>query len=144
LFARVLPDAPFAAAAAECRRTLCMVDTAGQAEAVILGGNGFVQNAQPRDIVVCMSTIDPMLARRFPGRLADKGIAMLDAPVSGGPHGAAAGTLSVIVGGPDDISFKDQELETAFAKRLGVHLPAQLFRTSRNLREWLLQHQGAP
>jgi hypothetical protein len=50
LFARVLPDAPFAAAAAECRRTLCMVDTAGQAEAVILGGNGFVQNAQPRDI----------------------------------------------------------------------------------------------
>jgi 3-hydroxyisobutyrate dehydrogenase len=47
---------------------------------------------------------------------------MLDAPVSGGPHGAAAGTLSVIVGGPDDISFKDQELETAFAKRLGVPL----------------------
>src|SRR5688572_20096993 len=52
-------------AAAECRRTICMVETAEQAEAVILGGNGFVQNAQPRDIVVCMSTIDPQLAQRF-------------------------------------------------------------------------------
>jgi 3-hydroxyisobutyrate dehydrogenase-like beta-hydroxyacid dehydrogenase len=79
--ARVV-DSP--AAAAECRHTICMVETADQAEAVIFGSNGFVQNAQPRDIVICMSTIDPVLARQFAERLADKSIAMLDAPVSGG------------------------------------------------------------
>ena len=61
--ARVV-DTP-AAAAAECRRMICMVETADQAEAVIFGGNGFVQRAQPGDIVICSSTIDPLLARRF-------------------------------------------------------------------------------
>jgi 3-hydroxyisobutyrate dehydrogenase-like beta-hydroxyacid dehydrogenase len=106
------------AAAAECRRTICMVETADQAEAVILGSDGFVQNAQPRDIVVCMSTIDPLLARRFAERLADKGIAMLDAPVSGGPHGAAAGTLSVIVGGPDDTFAAAEDIFRAIGKNV--------------------------
>jgi 16S rRNA (uracil1498-N3)-methyltransferase len=48
-----------------------------------------------------MSTIDPLAARRFAERLAEKGVAMVDAPVSGGTHGAVAGTLSVIVGGPE-------------------------------------------
>ena len=114
--ARVV-DTP-AAAAVECRRTICMVETADQAEAVIFGDNGFVQKAQPRDIVVCMSTIDPLLARRFAERLAGKGIAMLDAPVSGGPHGAAAGTLSVIVGGPEDTFAAAADLFYAMGKNV--------------------------
>jgi hypothetical protein len=50
-----------------------------------------------RDIVLCMSTIDPLAARRVSEQLAQKGVAMLDAPVSGGTHGAAAGTLSAIL-----------------------------------------------
>jgi len=106
------------AVAARCHRTICMVETTAQAEAVILGGNGFVQNAQPRDIVICMSTIDPLLARRFAERLAEKGIAMLDAPVSGGPHGAAAGTLSVIVGGPDDTFAAAEDIFRAIGKNV--------------------------
>ena len=40
-----------AAAAAECRRTICMVETTDQAEAVILGGSGFIQSARQGDIV---------------------------------------------------------------------------------------------
>jgi 3-hydroxyisobutyrate dehydrogenase len=114
--ARVV-DSP-AAAAAECRRTICMVETADQAEAVIFGENGFVQKAQPRDIVICSSTIDPLLARQFAQRLADKGIGMLDAPVSGGPHGAAAATLSVIVGGPEDSFAAAQDLFRAMGKNV--------------------------
>ena len=110
-------DTP-AMAAVECRRLICMVETADQAEAVILGGNGFVQTAQPGDIVICSSTIDPLIARRFAERLADKGIAMLDAPVSGGPHGAAAGTLSVIVGGPDDTFAAAADLFRAMGKNV--------------------------
>lgn len=106
------------AAAAECRRTICMVETTGQAEAVILGGNGFIQSARQGDIVVCMSTIDPLAARRFAERLAEKGIAMLDAPVSGGTHGAAAGTLSVIVGGPEETFAAAEDLFRAMGKNV--------------------------
>jgi 3-hydroxyisobutyrate dehydrogenase-like beta-hydroxyacid dehydrogenase len=88
------------AVAARCHRTICMVETTAQAEAVILGETGIIQAAEQGEIVLCMSTIDPLTARRIAERLAQKGVAMLDARVSGGTHGAAAGTLSVIVGGP--------------------------------------------
>lgn len=106
------------AAAAECRRMICMVETTDQAEAVILGANGFIQSARQGDIVLCMSTIDPLAARRFAERLAEKGIAMVDAPVSGGTHGAAAGTLSVIVGGPAETFAAAEDLFRAMGKNV--------------------------
>jgi 3-hydroxyisobutyrate dehydrogenase-like beta-hydroxyacid dehydrogenase len=106
------------AAAAECRRTICMVETSEQAEAVIFGANGFVQSARQGDIVLSMSTIAPLTARRFAERLAEKGVAMLDAPVSGGPHGAVAGTLSVIVGGPAETFAAAEDLFRAMGKNV--------------------------
>ena len=106
------------AAAVDCRRTICMVETVDQAEAVILGDNGFIQSARQGDIVLCMSTIAPLAARRFAERLAEKGVAMLDAPVSGGPHGAAAGTLSVIVGGPEETFAAAGDLFRAMGKNV--------------------------
>src|SRR5262249_57098601 len=96
------------AVAARCHRTICMVETTAQAEAVILGERGIIRAAKQGDIVLCMSTIDPLAARRFSEQLAQKGVAMLDAPVSGGTHGAAAGTLSLIVGGPGE-TFRSEE-----------------------------------
>jgi 3-hydroxyisobutyrate dehydrogenase len=110
-------DTP-SAAAAVCRRTICMVETTDQAEAVILGDNGFVQSAKQGDLVVCMSTIAPSAARRIAERLAARGIAMLDAPVSGGPHGAAAGTLSVIAGGPAEAFAAAEDLFRAMGKNV--------------------------
>ena len=74
--------------------------------------------ARQGDIVVCMSTIDPLAARRFAERLAEKGVAMLDAPVSGGPHGAVAGTLSVIVGGPAETFAAAEDLFRAMGKNV--------------------------
>ena len=53
----------------------------------------------PGHIVACMSTIDPFVARRLGEQLAARGIAMLDAPVSGGTERAASGELSIIAGG---------------------------------------------
>lgn len=106
------------AAAAECHRMICMVETTDQAEAVILGSNGFIQSAKQGDIVLCMSTIDPLAARRFAERLAEKGVAMVDAPVSGGTHGAAAGTLSVIVGGPQETFTAAEDLFRAMGKNV--------------------------
>jgi 3-hydroxyisobutyrate dehydrogenase-like beta-hydroxyacid dehydrogenase len=88
-----------AAVAAEVSRTICMVETTAQAEAVITGPRGIVERAGRGHVVVCMSTIDPLVARRLGDSLAARGIAMLDAPVSGGTERAASGELSVIVGG---------------------------------------------
>ena len=85
--------------AAAAGRTMCMVETTAQAEAVIAGEHGIIRSAAPGHIVVCMSTIDPFVARRLSQELAARGVAMLDAPVSGGTARAASAELSIIAGG---------------------------------------------
>jgi 3-hydroxyisobutyrate dehydrogenase len=90
------------AVAAAVGRTIVMVETTAQAEAVIAGERGIAQRAKPGHVVACMSTIDPLAARRLGESLAAKGIAMIDAPVSGGTERAASGELSIICGGPAD------------------------------------------
>lgn len=85
--------------AAMCERTVCLVETTEDAERAILGPDGIAEGAGAGHVVVCMSTIDPDAARRIGGELAARGIAMLDAPVSGGTARAAAGDLAVIAGG---------------------------------------------
>jgi len=55
--------------------------------------------------VIDMSTISPTVTRTLATKLAERGIAMLDAPVSGGEKGAIAGTLSIMVGG-NEATFK--------------------------------------
>jgi 3-hydroxyisobutyrate dehydrogenase-like beta-hydroxyacid dehydrogenase len=91
-----------AAIAGAVSRTICMVETTAQAEAVIAGKDGILERARPGHIVVCMSTIDPLVARRLGETLAGRGIAMLDAPVSGGTERATSGDLSIIAGGAAD------------------------------------------
>jgi 2-hydroxy-3-oxopropionate reductase len=71
-------------------------------ELVLLGADGVQEGAASGSLVIDMSTIDPIATRTFAERLASGGVAMLDAPVSGGQVGAEAGTLSIMVGGPDD------------------------------------------
>ena len=94
-------DSPEAVSAAT-DRTISMVETTAQAEAVIAGEHGLIRTARAGHIVISMSTIDPLVARRLGERLAAKDIAMVDAPVSGGTERAASGELSVICGGPAD------------------------------------------
>jgi 3-hydroxyisobutyrate dehydrogenase-like beta-hydroxyacid dehydrogenase len=53
-------EASAEAVAAKCHRTICMVETTDQAESVILGEKGIIQSAKQGDIVLCMSTIDPL------------------------------------------------------------------------------------
>lgn len=90
------------AVAREATRSICMVETTAQAEAVIMGEAGFARSARPGHIVICMSTVDPFRLREMAAKLAEQNVIVLDAPVSGGTRGAAEGTLSVIVGGDKD------------------------------------------
>lgn len=85
--------------AAGADRTISMVETTAQAEAVIAGERGIVHGAKAGHIVISMSTIDPFVARRLGDMLAGRGVGMLDAPVSGGTERAQSGELSVIAGG---------------------------------------------
>ncbi|HUC72605.1 MAG TPA: NAD(P)-dependent oxidoreductase [Stellaceae bacterium] len=106
------------AVAAAVERTIAMVETTDQAETVILGEHGVVNGAGNGHIVLCMSTIDPFAARRIGERLAERGIAMLDAPVSGGTVQAKSGELSVIVGGAAQTYAACEDLFRAMGKNL--------------------------
>jgi 3-hydroxyisobutyrate dehydrogenase len=86
--------------AAATDRTIVIVETTAQVEAVVAGEQGIVRSARPGHVVISMSTIDPFVARRLGAELAARGVAMLDAPVSGGTVRAASGELSIIAGGP--------------------------------------------
>jgi 3-hydroxyisobutyrate dehydrogenase len=91
-------DSPAAAAQSADVVITCVSDTP-DVEQVILGDNGIIHGAQPGTVVVDMSTISPTVTRKIAEDLAAKGIAMIDAPVSGGSEGAEKGTLSIMVGG---------------------------------------------
>ncbi len=76
----------------------CVSDTP-DVEQVILGEDGVIHGAKAGSIVIDASTISPKATREIAVRLAERGITMLDAPVSGGSEGAEKGTLSIMVGG---------------------------------------------
>ena len=68
-------------------------------DAVVLGENGILEGATPNTVYMDLSTNSPTSIRRVHDLCAEKGVSVLDAPVSGGVYGAAAGTLAVMVGG---------------------------------------------
>lgn len=76
----------------------CVSDTPDM-EMVILGKNGIINGAKAGSLLIDCSTISPIATRSLADKLAEHGVAMLDAPVSGGSEGAALGTLSIMVGG---------------------------------------------
>lgn len=80
---------------------ICVSDTP-DVEAVILGEHGVIHGAQAGALVIDCSTISPQATRTMATTLAERGIFMLDAPVSGGSEGAAKGVLSIMVGGASD------------------------------------------
>lgn len=73
-------------------------------EKVVLGDGGVLQAARPGLLVIDMGSSIPSSTVMLASRLEEIGARMMDAPVSGGPQGAKAGTLAIIIGGsPEDI-----------------------------------------
>ena len=87
--------------AASSEIVISMVADAPDVEKVALGSDGVADGARPDAIFIDMSTIAPSAARSISARLAERGVCMRDAPVSGGEAGAIAGTLTIMVGGPE-------------------------------------------
>ena len=91
------------AAAVGCDVVFTMVSDTPDAEAVITGEGGALYGMKPGGVLIDMSTISPSVTRILAAQLAEKGVEMLDAPVSGGSEGAQKGTLAVMVGGKADV-----------------------------------------
>ena len=68
-------------------------------EAVVLGEGGILEGASSGTVIFDLSTNSPTVVRRLHETCAERGVTLLDSPVSGGTYGAAAGTLAVMVGG---------------------------------------------
>ena len=77
---------------------ICVSDTP-DVEAVLTGVNGIIEGVKRGSLVIDCSTISPSVTQKLAKVIAGHGVAMLDAPVSGGSEGAARGTLSIMVGG---------------------------------------------
>ena len=79
--------------------TITMVADTPDVRQVILGNDGVIEGVRAGAVVVDMSTISPVATREIAQALAEKGVEMLDAPVSGGEKGAVDAALSIMVGG---------------------------------------------
>jgi len=99
-----LADSPRAAASA-ADIAFSIVTDAAAVRAVALGADGIIAGLKSGGIYVDMSTIAPEASRAVAQLFADKGIAMLDAPISGSPVTLAQGNASVMVGG-DKAAFE--------------------------------------
>jgi len=87
-------------------------------EKVVLEEHGILAGAHPGLIYVDNSTIKPSVARTISAYLAEKGVLSLDAPVSGGDIGAINGTLSIMVGGPQEALEKVRPILNTFGKTI--------------------------
>ncbi len=77
---------------------VCVSDSP-DVEEVLFGPDGVAAGAAPGSLVIDCSTISPAVTRDLAARLGQQGVAMVDAPVSGGSEGAQKGTLTIMVGG---------------------------------------------
>jgi 2-hydroxy-3-oxopropionate reductase len=78
---------------------ITMLPDSAAVESVVLGEDGVLAGATEGDLLIDMSTIHPTVAVAIARAAAERGVAALDAPVSGGDVGAQQGTLSIMVGG---------------------------------------------
>ncbi|MHC4571569.1 MAG: 2-hydroxy-3-oxopropionate reductase [Planctomycetota bacterium] len=78
---------------------ITMLPNSPEVKEAVLGADGVLDGAKAGTILIDMSSIAPLVSKEVGGKLAEKGIEMLDAPVSGGEPKAVDGTLSIMVGG---------------------------------------------
>lgn len=107
--------------AAHAEVVFTVVTDSSDVEEVVLGKEGVINGATRGSVVVDMETISPFVARRVAHALAERGIDMLDAPVSGGPMGAEQASLSIMVGGPPAVFEKVKPLFECLGKTI-VHM----------------------
>jgi len=82
---------------------ITMVPNSPQVREAVMGKDGILEGAKPGLTIIDMSSIAPLESQAIAKACAEKGVNMLDAPVSGGEPKAIDGTLSIMVGGPKEL-----------------------------------------
>jgi 2-hydroxy-3-oxopropionate reductase len=116
LVAEGAEDAGSLAGAADSDVVITMLPDTPDVEAVIFGSDGLASAMAPGSALIDMSSISPIATRTIAARLAEQGIGMLDAPVSGGFQGAETGTLSIMVGGDEELLERCRPILAAMGK----------------------------
>lgn len=99
------------AVAQECEELIItMLPNSPHVKSVVMGENGVLEGAKPGVILIDMSSIDPLASKEIFEACADKGVKMLDAPVSGGEPKAVDGTLSIMAGGEEEVFRQVKEI----------------------------------
>ena len=93
-----------------CDVVITMLPNSPQVKEVMLGENGVASYMKPGAVFIDCSSINPVASQEIAAVLAERGVEMLDAPVSGGEPKAIDGTLSFMVGGKQDVFDAHKEL----------------------------------
>jgi 3-hydroxyisobutyrate dehydrogenase-like beta-hydroxyacid dehydrogenase len=101
--AGAIPTQSAQALARESDMVMTCLPSSAEVHDVLFGEGRVAEVLRPGQIFADMTTGDPGETRKMAARLAEKGVAMIDAPVSGGPHGANAGTIAIMVGAPPEL-----------------------------------------
>jgi L-threonate 2-dehydrogenase len=104
--------------AAQCEVIVSVVVNAAQTEQVLFGGNGCASAMKPGSVFVMCSTVDPAWSSALEGRLAEKKILYLDAPISGGAAKAAAGQITMMTAGRKEAYEKCGDALDAMAAKV--------------------------
>ncbi len=107
--------------AARSAMVMACVTNSPDVEEVALGAGGVIEGAARGSVFIDHSTISPAVSRSIGTKLGERGIAMLDAPVSGGDIGAQAGTLAIMVGGEAEVFERCLPVLEAMGKTI-VHV----------------------
>ena len=103
---------------ADCATLLVVVPDDAAVSGLLSGDAGLLARLPPGGVVVVHSTLLPATVTHLAAEAHSRGIVVLDAPVSGGPDRAAAGDLTVMVGGPDDAVASVRPLLDLLASRV--------------------------
>lgn len=99
---------------------ITMVTNSPDVEQVVLGPGGVLEGAHPGLTLIDMSTIAPAVARKVAEAARERGVDMLDAPVSGGSQGAESGTLSIMAGGDQAVFERCKPIFEAMGRRENI------------------------
>ena len=89
---------------------ITMLPNSPDVKEAVLGKDGVLDGAKPGTILIDMSSIAPLASKEVSEKAKEKGVVMLDAPVSGGEPKAIDGTLAIMVGGPEDTFDEVKEI----------------------------------
>ncbi|MEA3454632.1 MAG: 2-hydroxy-3-oxopropionate reductase [Candidatus Caldatribacteriota bacterium] len=102
--------------ASQCDIIITMLPNSPDVKKVVLGKEGVIKGVHAGQVLIDMSSIAPLVSQEIAKELYEKGVEMLDAPVSGGQEKANAGTLAIMVGGKEEVFKRCKEILEVMGK----------------------------